>query len=183
MRQAPPDGGAPAHPADRRAPSLHSTPSHAADQSTAADPPPQGPLGPTQSIVSVLNNPTQYSALKHLGLSKADAWMLVPPILAAGTLPDVRLEDFRAFLNATEREHQRYEAALQSEHDHKTASLLSGMCKHTYLTSIYITHFIIVFQKSIGRRKEKGSCKRCGRCQPCFLQRAFHSHGSSSGTL
>lgn len=111
---------------DQRAPPLHSTPSHAADHANDAAQPVDGPLGPTQSIVSVLNNPTQYSALKHLGLSKADAWMLVPPLLAAGTLPDVRLDDFSAFLKSTEREHQRYKAALQNEHDHKTASLLSG---------------------------------------------------------
>lgn len=111
---------------DRRAPSLHSTPSHAADHATP-DNAVDGPLGPTQSIVSVLNNPAQHSALKHLALPKADAWVLVPPLLAAGTLPDVRMEDFAAFLNATERDFLRYEAALQSEHDHKTASLLTGM--------------------------------------------------------
>lgn len=124
------DAGAPAP--DRRAPSLHSTPVHAADTTADSGEDIHGSidsrLGPTQSIVSVLNNPSQYSALKHLGLSKTDAWMLVPPLLAAGTLPDVRMDDFNAFLRATEREHARYEAALKSEHDHKTASLLSGTC-------------------------------------------------------
>lgn len=82
------------------------------------------PLGATQSIVSVLNNPAEYNYLKHLGIAK-DAWMLVPPLLNAGVLPDVRMEDFEAFIDAIGREHRRYESARDSEHAHKTAALLS----------------------------------------------------------
>ncbi len=103
----------------------HNTPDYTPPIKIPPTPEEDGALGATQSIVSVLNNPAAYSYLKHLGIAK-DAWMLVPPLLSAGVLPDVRMEDFTAFLESTGREQGRYEVARDSEmHAHKTAALLS----------------------------------------------------------
>lgn len=85
------------------------------------------PSAPSNALVTVLNNPSEYSYLKLLGLGRAqEAWELTPPPLPPGILPDVSLEDFQAFFNATAHAQRRYEHARQGEAEQKTAQLLEG---------------------------------------------------------